>query len=136
LTVSAASLTDAQAIPQADVRIQVIDFGVQKEFVTVRVVVYSDHGASAHNASLHLFLPVGIRVARLPPGCQAIQGPGGGGQGRVDCLLGELRVRDLREVTIVATVPAPGAPRRFAAFVYSDTPDPEITNNYGDRVLP
>jgi len=124
----------AQMVWQADVRIQALDLTALKGYVTVRVVVYSDNGDNARNAALHLFLPVGTKAARLPPGCQSSPSPTAA-QARVDCALGELRVRDLREVSIVATAPPAGVPGRFAVFVYSDTPDPQMTNNYAERAV-
>ena len=126
----------AQQVWQADVRVQAIDVTALKGHVNIRVVVYSDLDASASNVSLRLFLPVGTKAARVPPGCQPSPSAAGAVQARVDCALGELRVRDLREVTIVTTEPAPGVIKRFAAFAYSDTPDPQLANNYAERVLP
>jgi hypothetical protein len=126
----------SQAAWQADVRIQALDLTPLKGLVTVRIVVGSDGGEEARSASLHLFLPLGTRAARLPPGCQASPSPNPAAQARIDCALGELRVRDLREVTIVATAPPAGVVARFTAFAYSDTPDPQMINNYAERVLP
>lgn len=126
----------SQAVWQADVRIQALDLTPLKGFVTIRVVVGSDGGNGASGASLHLFLPVGTKAARLPPGCQPSPSPNSAAQARIDCALGELRVRDLREITIVATAPPAGVMARFAAFAYSDTPDPQMINNYAERVLP
>jgi hypothetical protein len=126
----------SQGVSQADVRIQALDLTPLRGFVNVRVVVGSDGGDGAHSAALHLFLPLGTKAARLPPGCQPSPSPPGAAQARVDCALGELRVRDLREVIIVATVPPAGVVARFTAFAFSDTPDPQMTNNYAERVLP
>jgi hypothetical protein len=130
------AVATSQAAWQADVRIQALDLTPLKGFVNVRIVVGSDGGEEARSASLHLFLPVGTKAARLPPGCQPSPSPNPASQARIDCALGELRVRDLREVTIVATAPPAGVVARFAAFAYSDTPDPLMTNNYAERVLP
>jgi hypothetical protein len=130
------AVATSQAMWQADVRIQALDLTPLKGFVTIRVVVGSDGDNGASGASLHLFLPVGTRAARLPPGCQPSPSPTAAAQARIDCRLGELRVRDLREVTIVATAPPAGVVARFTAFAYSDTPDPQMINNYAERVLP
>jgi hypothetical protein len=126
----------SQSAWQADVRIQALDLTPLKGFVNVRVVIGSDGTDGARGASLHLFLPLGTKAARLPPGCQPSPSPNAAAQARIDCALGELRVRDLREVTIVATAPPAGVVARFTAFAYSDTPDPQMTNNYAERVLP
>ena len=120
---------------QADIRIQAFDLTPLKGFVSVRVVVASDGGAGALNVSLHLFLPVGSKAARLPPGCQPSPSPNPAAEARVDCGLGEIRVRESREITIVTTTAPAGAGVRFAAFTYSDTPDPQMTNNYAEREL-
>jgi hypothetical protein len=130
------AVATSQAAWQADVRIQALDLTPLKGFVNVRVVVGSDGGNGASSASLHLFLPVGTKAARLPAGCQPSPSPTAAAQARIDCALGELRVRDLREITIVATAPPAGVVARFAAFAYSDTPDPQMINNYAERVLP
>jgi len=125
-----------QGVGQADVRIQALDLTPLKGFVNVRIVVGSDGGDGARSAALHLFLPVGTKAARLPPGCQPSPSPPTAAPARVDCALGELRVRDQREVIIVATAPPVGVVARFTAFAFSDTPDPQMANNYAERVLP
>jgi hypothetical protein len=130
------AVASSQAAWQADVRIQALDLRQLKGFVNVRIVVGSDGSEGARSAALHLFLPVGTKAARLPPGCQPSPSPTAAAQARIDCSLGELRVRDLREVTIVATAPPAGVVARFTAFAYSDTPDPQMINNYAERVLP
>jgi len=132
----APAMTTNQAVWQADVRIQALDLTPLKGLVTVRIVVGSDGADGAHATSLLLFLPLGTKAARLPPGCQPSPSPTAAAQARIDCVLGELRARDLREVTIVATAPVAGQVARFAAFAYSDTPDPQMINNFAERVLP
>jgi hypothetical protein len=123
-----------QAAWQADLRIERIELTQASGLVTVRVALYSDNDHPARNAAVHIFLPVGSKAARVPPGCLPSPSPSDGSQARVDCQLGELRVREGRDVSLVATVPSTGG--RFAAFVFSDTPDPVPSNNYAERVLP
>ena len=125
-----------QTVGQADLQIKAIEVIPANGYLSVKVLIYSENGDNARNAALHLFLPVGARVARLSPGCLPSPSQHDSAQARVDCALGQIRVRDAREVIVVASPPAPGIERRFAAFVYSDTPDPKVTNNYAERVLP
>jgi hypothetical protein len=56
---------------------------------------------------------------------------------RVTCALGELHAGELRDVSIT-TARRPGAhmPLRFAAFAFSDTPDPRPGNNFAERDAP
>jgi hypothetical protein len=126
----------SQGQGRADVQIQAIGVTAKDRFVTVRVVVSSDRDDLARNATLHVFIPVGSLVARVPAGCRPSASPTGSLPARVDCDLGEIRVRDLRDVSVVMTAPPAGVARRVAAFAYSDTPDPHVANNYAERVVP
>jgi hypothetical protein len=45
-------------------------------------------------------------------------------------------VRGLRDFFIATTAPVSGGRSRFAAFAFSDTPDPVPSNNFAERVLP
>jgi hypothetical protein len=132
--VLAASLPAAaalrQGVDQADLQVQTIDLTLVHDHVSVRVVISNGNDRSARNAALHLFVPVGAIVARVPPGCRPSPSPVRTAPARVDCDLGELRIRDLREMVIVTTAPPPGGEGLFATLVYSDTPDPAMKNNY------
>jgi hypothetical protein len=45
-------------------------------------------------------------------------------------------VRGLRDFVIATTASASGGRLRFAAFAFSDTPDPVPSNNFVERVVP
>ena len=125
-----------QTALQADLQVKAIEVAPVNGYLSVKVLVYIDNGGNARNVALHLLLPAGAKVARVPPGCLPSPSPHDAAQARVDCQLGEIRVRDPREVVVIASPPAPGTDRRFTAFVYSDTPDPKLTNNYAERIIP
>lgn len=127
--------SQAQLGRETDVRIDAMELASQRSHITVRVVVATDDGGPA-NVAIHLFLPAGSRVERVAPGCRPSPGSTADASARVDCNLGAMRVRDLREVTVVTAALRPGAGRRFAAFAYGDTPDPNLANNLAERVLP
>ena len=104
--------------------------------ITARVVVASD-GDAARAVRLELMLPVGVAVVRMPGGCRASPGPVMSLSARVTCVLGDVPARESRVTSIVTT----GASARlgrlhFAAFAFSDTPDPLPANNFAERVVP
>jgi hypothetical protein len=131
----AAGGAEAQEGRQADVRIERLEVMTQDAGVSVRVTVYSDNDGSARNTALHLFLPVGARVTRVPPGCLPAPASAATAPARVDCALGEIKVRDSREIVVITSMAAGAAPRRFAVFAFSDTPDPLMANNYAEKVV-
>jgi hypothetical protein len=160
LSLGAGVSTSGQEVWQADVRVQALDvtpvramapvssaapamraapargspaLTVAPAGVTVRAQITSDNDDDARAVRLEILLPVGSGVLRLPAGCQAatvVQSL----TGRVTCDLGDIPVRGLREVVLTASAPPPGA--RFAVFVTSDTPDPNPSNNFAERVSP
>ncbi len=136
LVLGAPSVLAAQAVWQADVRIQSIDATFPaRGMLAIRIVVANDHD-EARNVRLSILLPVGAGPARLAPGCRPSPSPVPNLTARIACELGDLPVRGLREVTAMVPV-APSSPgRRVAAFVESDTPDPFPSNNYAERAIP
>jgi hypothetical protein len=130
--------TARQKVWQADLRIQTFEVTALKKGgpLSARVVVVSESDDAARAVRLDILLPIGAGVLRLSPGCRPSTSSVAGLNARVTCDLGDLPVRGLREVQISTTAAAPNGHPRFAAFVASDTPDPEPSNNYAERAVP
>jgi hypothetical protein len=138
VAVAARPAPTPQRVWQADVRIQLLEVTALKRGgpLTVRVVVTSESDADARAVRLDILLPIGAGVLRVSPGCRPSASSVASLNARVTCELGDMPVRGLREVQISTTAAAPTGHPRFAAFVASDTPDPEPTNNYAERSVP
>ncbi|HET9292839.1 MAG TPA: hypothetical protein VFO06_00980 [Gemmatimonadales bacterium] len=127
----------AQAVWQADLRIRDISASGVDGGLRLQVVVAAELG-EAMAARVEIFLPVGVGLKEMAPGC--VPGPNPQGvsdlQARVICRLGDLPPRSSREMHVVTTAPPPGIPSRFGAVALSDTPDPRPGNNFAERELP
>jgi len=126
----------AQAVWQADMRVQSLAVAARGGQLSARAVIYSDNDDDARAARVEFLLPVGVGVLRLPAGCKASASAVAGLHARVTCDLGDVEVRGLRELLIVTTGVTGGPNVRFAVFVTSDTPDPAPANNYAERAVP
>ena len=127
----------AQAVWQADLRIREISASGVDGGLRLHVVVATELG-EAMAARVEIFLPVGVGLKEMAPGCVAGPSPQGVSdlRARVICRLGDLPPRSSREMHVVTTAPPPGLPRRFGAVALSDTPDPRPGNNFAERELP
>lgn len=127
----------AQAVWQADLQVLAISASRADSGFRLRVVVATELG-EAMAARVEIFLPVGVGLKELAPGC--VPGPHPQGvsalRARVICRLGDLPPHSSREMHVVTTAPPPGLPRRFGAVALSDTPDPRPGNNFAERELP
>ena len=122
---------------QSDVSVRLLEVSeAQPEgTVTARVVVAADSD-DARAVRLEIMLPVGVGVLQTPNGCRASPGPVTSLSARVSCTLGNMRVGDVRALSITTTgISGGGRPLRFAAFALSDTPDPVVRNNFVERAL-
>lgn len=145
-TVAFRQATSAQEVWQADIRVQSMEVlstrGVPAAGdahggqLSTRIVVTSDNDDDARASRLEILLPVGVTVLRMPSSCKPSPGAVAGLTARVTCELGDLPVRGLREVTIVTSGARANRQAKFGAFVTSDTPDPNPSNNYAERALP
>jgi hypothetical protein len=100
-----------------------------------RIVIAAD-SSRASAVRVEVMLPVGVGVLHLADGCRASPGPVTSLSARVTCALGDMTVRESRSV-FVTTAGRPASSRpRFAAFAFSDTPDPVPSNNYAERIVP
>lgn len=136
MVIGQVAVLSAQEVWQADVRIQSLEVTTGRGGMAIRVLVTSDNDDDAMGVRLDVLLPVGTGVLRVAPGCRPSPSPVANLAARVTCDLGTIPVRGLREVTIAATTPPPGPGRKVAAFVVSDTPDPQAANNYAERMVP
>ena len=122
---------------QADVQIRTLEVTRTKSIMTARVVVYSEKDDEARDSRLIVLLPLGVGIDKLGPGCSATAGPSmvPSLRAAVECDLGSIRDRGIREVVITTTIPPDVVPKRFGVFVYSTTPDPTPGNNYAERTI-
>jgi len=123
---------------QSDVSVRALEVTMLKGGTTIaaRVVVATDSG-EARGVRVEVMLPLGVGVVSLPDGCRPSPSPVMSLNARVSCSLGDLRVREIRELSIVTTGrPATRDPLSFAVFAFSDTPDPRPANNFVERTVP
>jgi hypothetical protein len=88
----------------------------------------------ARSSRLEVLLPIGVAIVRVADECRPSPSPVTGLNARVSCELGELRAKSVREVIIAVTPRVSSQPLRVAAFAFSDTPDPDPSNNFAERV--
>lgn len=122
---------------QADVQIRTLEVTKSRSTMTARIVVYSEKDDEARDSRLIVLLPLGVGIDKLGAGCAATAGPSmlPSLRATVQCDLGSIPDRGVREVTISTTVPPDIVPKRFGVFVYSSTPDPTPGNNYAERTI-
>ena len=139
LTVGAAVLAvgGRQRVWQSDVSVQALDVVSVKPGgpVTARVTIGAGSDV-ARAVRVEIILPIGAAVLRLPDVCRASPSPVSTLSARVTCSLGDMPVRGLYDFSIATTASVNGGRLRFAAFAFSDTPDPVPSNNFAERVLP
>lgn len=122
---------------QADVQIRTLEVTRTRSTMTARIVVYSEKDDEARDSHLIVLLPLGVGVDKLAPGCSANAGPAmiPSLRAAVECDLGSIPDRGIKEVVISTTLPPEVIPKRFGVFVYSNTPDPNPGNNYAERTI-
>lgn len=101
--------------------------------LNARVVLSAEGSDPARAVKIEIMLPIGVGVLRLAPGCTPSASPVTGLNARVTCDLGDVQPRATREIVISTTSRAATTPLRFAAFAYSDTPDPSPANNFAEK---
>lgn len=129
--------TSVQRVWQADVSVRVLEVVRVKPGgpLTARVAVTADSDV-ARAVQVEIILPVGVAVLRLPAECHTSPSPVATLSARVTCALGDLPVHTTRDLSIATTSVTRVGGMRFAAFAFSDTPDPVPSNNFAERVLP
>ena len=122
---------------QADVQIRTLEVTRTRSTITVRIVIYTEKDDEARDSHLIVLLPIGVGIDRLASGCTATSGPSmlPSLRGAVECDLGSIPDRGIREAVITTTVPPDVVAKRFGVFVYSSTPDPNPGNNYAERTI-
>jgi len=103
--------------------------------LTATVVVYSANDDDAQMPTLIVLLPVGVRFVGSSAGCVASV-TSSATHATATCRLATMTVGVTRTVSVSTTVPPSGVPKKFGAFVWSLTPDPDSTNNYGEGTAP
>jgi hypothetical protein len=126
-----------QALWQADLQIRSLTISESQGHLTARVVVAVEVG-EAMAVRVEVLLPVGVGLLGMGKSCKpGPSAPGIGAlRGRVICILGDLPVRETRELYVVTTTPPAGIARGFGVIGMSDTPDPRPKNNFAEKVIP
>ena len=135
---SDAATDDGQGqVWQADVQVRTLEVTKTKASITARIVVYTEKDDEARDSRLIVLLPLGVGIDKLGPGCTATAGPSmvPSLRAAVECDLGSIPDRGIREAVISTTIPPDIVPKRFGVFVYSTTPDPAPGNNYAERTI-
>ena len=122
---------------QSDLRIESLDASELKSggSVNARIVVAAGAADPARSVRVEIMLPIGVGVLRLGDGCKPSPSPVNGLNARVTCEVGDIPARGSKEVSLATTARPAGFPLRFAAFAFSDTPDPAPANNFAERAL-
>ena len=131
----ASQSTADRRVWQSDLQIQTLEAAGLRSggSVNARIVVTADGSDPARAVRVEIMLPIGVGVLRLAPGCRPSASPVTGLNARVTCDIGDLQPRAIREIMISTTSRASTTPLRFAAFAYSDTPDPSPANNFAEK---
>ena len=125
----------AQRTWESDVSVRSVEFSKAPRAgsITMHVTVMAERD-DARAVRLEIMLPVGVGVLAIPPACRSSPAPVMSLAARVTCTLGDLHRRDVRTISVTTTRrPGVHQPLRFAAFVLSDTPDPQPGNNFAER---
>jgi hypothetical protein len=122
---------------QADVQIRTLEVTKTRTTITARVVIYNEKDDEARDTRLIILLPLSVGIEKLATGCTATAGPTmlPSLRAAVECDLGSIPDRGIRETLIITTIPPDVVQKRFAVFVYSTTPDPMPANNYAERTI-
>lgn len=141
----AVSFVEAREVVSADVKIQQVQVAnVPENKYTCTVTVHNDNDDNAQLVKLLVILPLEVRYtsASVKPArhwtpCDASALEGKGGNGYVHCELGEMNNGEAFTVTIETTAPPKDIPRKSCgAFVWSQIPDPDRSNNYRNSAEP
>jgi hypothetical protein len=137
LASSGARSDGTQQVWQADIQIRTLEVTRTRSTITARIVVYTEKDDEARASRLIVLLPLGVGIDKLGPGCAATAGPSmiPSLRAAVECDLGSIPDRGIREVILTTTVPPDALMKRFGVFVYSNTPDPVPGNNYAERTI-
>ena len=131
------SLGPQPQVWQADIQVRTLEVTRSRSTIIARIVIYTERDDEARNARLLILLPLGVGIDKLGQGCSAMSGPPmlPSLRAAVECDLGSIPNRGIREVILSTTIPPDVIPKRFGVFVYSATPDPSPGNNYAERTI-
>lgn len=135
-----AVLAQAQAqVTTADVQISNISMTeVSSTAYRCDISVFNHHDDDAREVTLHVLLPLEMRVKTAAKGCQLgfAFGKKSGPHGSMLCKLGSMGVGATKSVSITAeTLPsAAGYQKSCAAFVWNALPDEDHSNNFKQAI--
>ena len=131
----AVGTVEAAEFYSADVKIRSVDAAIAKNYVCT-VTIHNDNDDTARNIMLITLFPLHVRFLSSSAACTASP-PRGGWNGFATCKLGTMDVGQTRTVTVETTLPPQNVTRRTCgAFVWSQLPDPDRSNNYLNSAEP
>jgi hypothetical protein len=137
ITFSLSGVALAQERSQADVQVRSMAVTEAGGNLTCKFVVFSFHDDDAVNTTVRVLFPVRVKFLSSATGCVASAAMRDGTQAFAICDVGRLGVGASRTVQVVTTVPTIARIRKtFGAFAWSETPDPQPRNNYGEATAP
>ena len=134
---SLSGIAVAQERSQADVQVRSMAVGETRGRLTCKFEVFSNNDDDARNTTVRVLFPVGVKFISSATACRPSVAMPDGTQAFATCTIGHLAVGASRRVQIVTTVPRiVGINKTFGAFAWSETPDPQPRNNYGEATTP
>jgi hypothetical protein len=133
-TLFAIGTARSQAIPAADVKIQSITATDEGADLLCKVQVQSDNDDDAQNVRLTILFPLSTHFLSSNRTCTV--GPAfGTDEGFAVCRLNTIIVGQVKTTNLRTSLP-PGFAKRCSAFVRSDVPDPNSSNNFASATAP
>ena len=125
----------AEEFYSADVKINTIKAEAAKSY-TCTVTIHNDNDDTAGDATLVVLFPLHVKLLSPPAQCTAST-PVGEWNSFVTCKLGTMTVGQTLTLKLETTLPPTAVKSRAcSAFVSSNTPDPNRSNNYLVSVEP
>lgn len=121
---------------QADIRVEALEAVESRATgaVTIRFRVSTEGSDAAKDVRVEVLLPLGVGVARVSDSCHPTVSPIPGLSARVTCDIGDMTSGHDRDLSVMTSA-RNNAPLHYAAFAFSDTPDPIPANNFAERTL-
>lgn len=125
----------AEDVAQADVRVDFVKVTSLNDTLTCKVRVSNTHDDDSYDTQVVILLPVNVQVTSVTTGC-TIGTPYGMGasdtqsHGIVTCSLGQMGVNTNKSVSVTVKKLPNNINKRFGAFAWSTTPDPNPVNNH------
>ena len=129
------STIEAAEFYSADVKISSVNTSIGQRYVCT-VSTHNDNDDTARNTVLLILFPLHVKFLSSSATCKASPSIGGW-HAFATCRLGPMNVGQTRTVKVETTLPPQNVTRRTCgAFVWSQLPDPDRSNNYLNSAEP